>query len=251
MADGTSFTLYLGSQLAVEVLPDRKMLTKVRPGLPPETLNHFIRDQVAPRVLAHEGHFVLHAAGVRCGDDVILMMGKTGRGKSTLAASFAPYDSGLIGDDAIIVEMREAPKARAVYPSLRLLPDSIAALVPKTVPTAPIAHYTSKRRIALPDVAEAPALKIDSIFVLDEPPSDGRITVKRVSPAKACMAVLANSFALDPADLEQAHRRLQLASELAKEIPAFVLSYPRDYSRLPEVRRAITGELRNQLCSKL
>lgn len=241
--DGFCYSLHLGTDLVVEALPGQRLVTNARPGLPDVTVDHFIRDQVAPRVLAHEGHFVLHAAGIRHGEGMILLMGKTGRGKSTLATSFDLNGCALLGDDAMIIDLAGKPHARAVYPSLRLLPDSIAALFPMPVATTSIAHYSDKQRIALPDVPETPSLPVKAMFVLAEPQADGQIAVERMAPAPACVALLANSFALDPADLGRARERLDCAGILASAIPVFELRYPRDYARLQEVRQAMLDTL--------
>jgi len=50
-------------------------------------LRHLLDDQILPRILAHQGELVLHAAGVADADGVILFMGVSGSGKSSLAAA--------------------------------------------------------------------------------------------------------------------------------------------------------------------
>lgn len=57
------------------------------------------------------------------------------------------------------------------------------------------------------------------------------------------MALVESSFALDPVDPDQALGRLNDASALARQVPAFEIAYPRDYARLPEVRQAILDQL--------
>lgn len=242
------FTLALNNDLTVEILPDRRIVSRVCPGLPPHTIDHFLRDQVAPRVLAHEGRFVLHSGGVRVEDCAILLMGATGRGKSTLAASLDRAGYPLLGDDAMIVDRADRPSARAVYPSLRLLPDSIAALYSAPVATSAIAHYSPKQRVALPDVEEARPLPIRAIFVIAEPPGKDQISIARMNPSHACMALVENSFALDPADLEQARGRLNHASRLAARVPIFEIAYPRAFDRLPEVHAALLDRIEGEGC---
>ncbi len=53
------------------------------------------------------------------------------------------------------------------------------------------------------------------------------------------MALVEQSFALDPTDILCAQQRLRRASEVASAVPTFMLSYPRDYACLPEVRQRI------------
>ncbi len=64
-----------------------------------------------------------------------------------------------------------------------------------------------------------------------------------MSAGKASIACIANSFALDPTDLDRARVKLERASALAFHIPVFELNFPRDYSRLTQVHAAILAQL--------
>lgn len=240
----THYRLHLDDDVAVDVLPDRQLAILASPHVPAATVEHFIADQVLPRVISHDGKFVLHAGAVRLDDDAILILGASGRGKSTLAASFHCHGRPLMGDDAIIITPTEAPTAKSLYASLRLFPDSIAAVLPEDVLGEEIAHYSEKQRLLISIIKDAdPAsARIEAIFVLDEPSRDA-INLTRLSIADACMAIVENSFALDPTDPQRARLRLEAASDLARKVPAFALSYPRDYERLPLVRRAMLSVL--------
>ena len=240
----SSYSLRMSDELRVDILPGQQIIVRPRGDLPQFTIDHFLADQVLPRLLAHEGALVIHAGAVRVGDQAVLLMGQSGRGKSTLTASFDQAGIPLIGDDAmIIVSDNDGPSVRPVYPSLRLLPDSIDALIPGAVTAGPIAHYSTKHRI---DVAgdrdvDAPALPIGALFSIGLAAAE--IAIRPIAAATACMALVANSFALDPSDMVQARGRLQAASALVARVPAFEIEYPRDYSRLDEVRRAILDQL--------
>jgi hypothetical protein len=241
-ANGSVFTLAHPGELLVEVDPQMKMAAKCRPGLPEYTLQHFIRDQVMPRVLAHQGNFVIHAAGVRLGDEAILLMGGSGFGKSTLSTSFDQAGFALLGDDAMIIEALQTPTAQAVYPSLRLMPDSIAALFPQPVPSSPIAHYSAKLRIDLPDAEGSAPLPIRALFQIAAQ-STPDISLRPLRARETCINLVESSFALDPADTELAAERLKVAGDLANSLPAFEIAYPRNYARLPDVRAAILSAI--------
>lgn len=233
-----------GDRIVVDILPDRRIEVRSRPGTAQSTIDHFLGDQVYPRMLASEGRLVVHAAALRSGSHSFLLVGASGRGKSTLATSFALDGNDLLGDDATIIDEGAAgPTAEAVYPSLRLLPDSIAALLPDDVEAFAIAPYTAKQRIAVPIARQATpgALPIAAIFLIGEPA--GAALAERASVKAACMALVESSFALDPADVEQARLRLVRASRIAAAVPAFRLCYPRDYARLAEVHRIIRSTL--------
>ncbi len=200
-------------------------------------------DELPPRIRSLEGEFVVHAAVVRIGEGVVLITGPSGRGKSTLAASLDASGATLIGDDAAVVDVRDGRAlASASYPSLRLLPDSLAALYGTARESSPTAHYTTKRRLvpmraSHEDLQPLPCL---ALFLLAEPTPAGEPTrIERIEPRRTCIELLRESFALDPSDTAQAAERLRQASTAAELIPAFELAYPRDYAVLPEVGRAL------------
>lgn len=246
-ADCAHYRLRHTDEVVVDIIGDHRMITRVRPGLSRMTLDHFLADQVLPRVKAHSGDFVLHAGAVRVDDAAIVLMGASGRGKSTLVSSFDRAGFALLGDDAMVISgLGDRPRTKAVYPSLRLLPDSIAALFSESWTTTQVAHYSSKRRIdvPLPQAGSTESVPIAAIFVIAEPIADAQISLRRMTIPQACMTFVENSFALDPSDTRRAGERLADASALAGRVPAFELSYMRDYGRLAEVRERILDQLR-------
>lgn len=240
--EGAVHRLRMTSGLAVDVLPDGRLIARSDGPTAQNTLDHFLADQVIPRVLAHRGEFVCHSGAVRCGDAALMFVGASGRGKSTLAASFNLAGHALLGDDAMVVSWsNDIPYVRSVYPSLRLFPDSLAALMPGAPTAGPMAHYSKKQRIdvEVADDIELPPLPVRALFVIDAAAADGAIDLRSLSVADACMALVESSFALDPNDLEQARSRLTAASRLASAVPAFRLAFERSFDLLPAVRQAI------------
>ncbi len=242
--DGKGYRLLVGMELIVDICASRRIVTRARDPLPTLTVDHVLTDLILPRILSHEGQFVVHAGGVGIDAGALIFLGLSGRGKSTLATSFQRAGSDLLGDDAMIVSLLDAgPLVRAVCPSLRLFPDSIEALVPSTRSGATVNPQTGKCRVALDKCGTTDTpVALRAIFLIGEPNSQG-VHVQRLSIAAACMALVENSFALDPSDTDQARRRLDQASVLANLVPAYEISYPRDYARLPEVRRAILAQV--------
>jgi hypothetical protein len=247
-SDDERFRLRLADQLSVDISFGEQLVFEhsVSSSVTHSTQQHFLIDQVLPRILGHKGNLVLHAAAIRLGDGAFLLLGKSGSGKSSLAASFERAGYSLLGDDALVVSwLGQSAHARAVYPSLRLFPDSIDALCLQGTPTASVAHYTPKLRVSVPlkDGGDSSALPIRAFFVIGAPSPNSEILVQRRSIADACMALVENSFVLDPTDTSRAPRRLHEASKLAREVPAFDLYYPRAYSRLADVQAAILEAL--------
>ena len=239
------YRLKLGDEVAVDVIPGNRIAVASDSRAPQLTIDHFVADQVIPRVLSQTGGLVLHAGAVCDEQSAFLLLGPSGSGKSTLAASFHHAGWRLMGDDAVVLSSGPGqPIARAVYPSLRLFPDSIEALLPRDVAAQAMAHYSSKQRVDLPVAEHFRELQVPlkAIFILAEA-CEERIAVRCLSAAKACMAIVENSFALDPGDAHRARLRMEGASQVVRKVPTFAIDYPRDYARLPEVRAAIISKV--------
>ena len=234
-----SYRLRFADQICVDVCCDDRVVSEVplSGDIPKSTRDHFLVDQVMPRLLSQGDQLVLHSGAVCFADRVLLFLGRSGSGKSTLVTSFQQGGYTLMGDDAVILSNGgRRPLARAIYPSLRLFPDSIEALFTEPPSFQAMAHYSCKQRIDVVGEHEAGPMPVRAVFVLggDEPTA-----VRPLSTRRACMAIVENSFALDPTDPERAQFRLERASALAMQVPVLEISYPRDYDRLPEVREAV------------
>ena len=206
------------------------------------TLTHLLCDHIAPRILAHQGALVLHGSAVSIDGKVAVFIGDTGTGKSTLAASLHGAGHQLLGDDAVVILQGETGfLAEAVYPSLRLFHDSIAAIVEDNARTEPMAHYSDKQRVTLARGAQSGSrpLPLGGLFLLSGDADAATIAVRKPSPAQACVAILEQSFSLDAHDGAQAARRMAMASKLIGGIATFELEYPNGFDRLSQVHSLI------------
>jgi hypothetical protein len=212
----------------------------------PDTLEHLLHDQIYPRLLAHEGELVLHAGAVDMDGRLALFLGDSGMGKSTLVASLHRAGAGLLNDDALVLRQAGATfAAEAIYRGLRLLPDSLAELFPARTETRPMAHYSAKQRlnVALQPTDNSAPKTVGALFFLAADSHAAQISLRRLSAAETCMGLISNSFSLDPTDTRLARHKLQQAAALANGVPAFELSYPRDYVSLPQVHARIRAQM--------
>lgn len=212
------------------------------PGAGAESVRHVLVDQILPRVLAHHGHLMLHGGAVASADDggCIVVLGESGRGKSTLSATLAAQDGRLLSDDCLRVDLdRGHARAVASYPGLRLLPDSLVALYgPRAPATSALAGHTDKRRLTTAATA-LPTPAIGAIFVLEAPGSGRDIRVEPLPPQRACIELVRNAFQLDLGDMARMRTQLALAARVARDVPVYALSYPREYALLPRVAERI------------
>lgn len=207
------------------------------------TLRHLLIDQLLPRAVADQGRLVLHASAVAVEGRAVLFLGASGRGKSTLSAAIARSGAELIGDDAIVFDTGGGhPRVRAIHPGLRLLPDSLAAIGPAGQTPSMVASYSEKLSVRPPAMAVQGRdwLPVAAIFVLEaQAIGDGTIRHRQLACADAAIALVANSFALDPSDGMRAGANLARAASVAGSIPVIALHYPRDYARLSDVEAGV------------
>jgi hypothetical protein len=206
---------------------------------------------ILPRVLVEWGHLVVHASCVTIeGGRSVVFVGPSGAGKSTLAASFAVDGGQLVSDDCVLLKNAGGRLiAHAAGVETRLWDDSLCTLfgevhAAQLVSKKPTASKWSVR--LGPDTSLPRSVPVDAIFALSarEPHTDGDdVEIAEESGARLLSLLTDFTLLFDPIGRRNRSRRFVGASEVADACPAFYsLSYPRQYSRLPEVRRAIVAK---------
>ncbi len=227
------------------------------PGTPESTIRHLFLDQIVPLVLSRRESLVLHASAVLTPEGVIAFVGKSGQGKSTLAACFGQNGFRLISDDYLLLRKMDLAQpggdwvAIPSYPGVRLWPETSDGVFSVAPETAEIAHYTDKRRVSDPSLvpfAEGPSALRCLYFLNDEPdacPPEPAILPLR--PRDAFIKLVSSAFNLDIRDKTQLERQFEAIGEITSRLPCFQLEYARDFAALPAVRRLIVDQpLRSQ-----
>lgn len=221
-----------------------------QPGVSESTIAHLILDHAIPRLLSLKpGHLVLHASAVQIGSQAIAILGKSGGGKSTLAAWLASQGFPLLTDDCLVLRQDEITQewlAQPSYQSVRLWPDSIDALRIDESSLREFAGYSSKRRtgreVDFRFASGGSPLK--GCFVLPGASDSVRtaswpLDIRPLSVNEAFLAMVQAVFRLD-AENEQLHRReFEALTSLTETARFWLLSYERKYGSLPEIQRAI------------
>ena len=216
---------------------------------PPDaaTLEHLLVDQILPRVLAQLGGTLIHASAVRIGARQVLFAAPSGWGKSTLAGLLHRAGHPVLSDDCVQLQLDPVGRVRALatYPSLRLNTDSLQALFPDQADTAPVAHYTDKRRVPVPAPADAgQPTPVDAIYLLGDPAQDGDdVRIEPAHPAAICLALIRHSFRLDLGDRAASAAQLRQCGAIASAVPGFELHYPRDHARSDALLEALFAHL--------
>jgi hypothetical protein len=214
----------------------REIEVLLEPGVPRETVEHLVCDQLLPRVAAFRGRLVLHAGCVVTAAGACAFLGGSGAGKSTLCARFVRDGDLLLGDDGIFVRRAGSGGfvAEATYPGLRLAPQ------PDLPDAGPVSHDSAKRRIPL---GTAGAYPLRAIYLLDEPASAERAEAALLPPREGFVALLKSCFQLHLDDPARTRRLFEQLSELLDVVPLRVVRYARRLELLPAVRDEVLRDL--------
>lgn len=211
------------SQRRVQVLPHEV--------LDEYTIEHLLVDQILPRLLAHQGQLLLHASAVNIHGRTVLFLGKSGWGKSTLAALFHEAAYPLYSDDCVMLQQRDAKwQVLATYPSLRLYEDSIDSIFSQHSELSPVSEYSDKQRISLAVKPAQIIPPLHALYFLSDPESAPEdIHILPMSAANTCIELIQRSFQLDLSSREHSQKLMTLAAKLTQSVPAYRLSYPHSY----------------------
>lgn len=206
-----------------------------------ETVHHLYLNQILPLAISRQWKLVLHAGAVEVENAAVAFIGVSGRGKSTLVASFATSGYRFLADDGLQVDKgSDGYLIKPSYPSIRLWDDARQALIPKTTRAAPPVDYTPKARLLADNEVSFCDLTrpLRCMYFLGEWNTDA-VRIEPVNGRDAMVELVKHSFLLDTEEREmRAHHFGQLSS-LAEGSMFFRLDYPRRFDILPEVRDAV------------
>jgi len=211
------------------------------PGVSLGTVEHLHLNQVLPLALSRQGRLVLHASAVEIAGKGVAFTGESGRGKSTLAASFATTGARFLTDDGLQLSWLDRQCwITPSHPSVRLLRDSQEAIIHQAVDFAPAVEYTPKVRLLAGDrLAFCDSVQpLSRVYFLGEGMASS-LTIEPVRPAEAFMEMVKNSFLLDIEERELLAWHFDEMVRLAALPIYYRLNYPRCYEDLPRVREAI------------
>lgn len=211
------------------------------PGISLQTIEHLRLNQVIPLALSRQMELVLHGGAVEINGTAVAFLGVSGRGKSTLTASFATAGYQFLTDDGLQLEATKSNHmAKASHPSIRLWDDSRKQLIPDSVEQSPPIDYTPKSRLlageSVPHCTEPAPLK--AIYFLGDGTEDN-VAIKVVSPRNAMIELVKHSFLLDIEERAMLNHHFSQLTDLVSKVKCFSLDYPRRYEELPRVREAV------------
>jgi hypothetical protein len=190
-------------------------------------IEHLLLDQVVPLALAQQGHLLLHASAVHVpGVGALAILGRSRRGKSTLASALARHGD-LLADDCIRVDNLSGQfQAVPSYPGLRLWSDAGRKLRVdgQAVPFRPIVS------------------RLRGIYVLGSRATRGPALVVRAIPAAQALVQLArHQFQLDVTDRTALAHSFEMLTALVAAVPVYRLRVPDGLDLLDDAAARLVG----------
>lgn len=209
------------------------------------TIQHLYLNQILPLALGQQGKLVFHASAVEIGEVAVAFMGASGRGKSTLATSFATNGLRFLTDDGLVVEAQDGHyQVLPSHPSIRLWKDSEEALICPNTLKAPPVQFTAKSRFLSGHgigFCEQPR-PLQQIYFLGEGKSE-HFVCTRIDPALAFIELVKHAFLLDIAAPTLLTNQFAGLSPLAQQIPCYHIDYPRNFATITAIRQAIINHV--------
>ncbi|MEP6867917.1 MAG: hypothetical protein ABJA20_05330 [Novosphingobium sp.] len=216
------------------------------PDVPQALITALFNNQIIPMIESRSGGLVLHASAVAAAGRALGFLGQSGRGKSTLAASFARAGHPFLTDDGLVLEADGTGyRAKPSLPYIRLWPDSESAVLDGAASDNSSDEDEVKSHVG--SSAQVPfqrdPIPLRAIYVLLDGPSD-RVRIERMKPAAALSAFMQHAFVLDVEDRPRMRTHFNQMARLAEAVECFTLDYPRRYDDLRGVRDAILTHAR-------
>jgi hypothetical protein len=177
---------------------------------------------VIPLAFQLRGEMVIHASSVLGKNGAIAFLGKSGKGKSTLAHFLHQREWFFLSDDFLVVRM--ANGHAIVSPSL-----SYSRLWNR--------RRTHKRLVKVTPVSKR-WVKLNSLFVLSR---NVKPVLRPLKSARAAKALLQNLFRLETQDARLIFHEFERVCGFLEKNPIFELGYPRNFSALSRVNELLLG----------
>lgn len=221
-----------------------------RAGTPVETVRHLFLNQVLPLVLGHRGRLVVHASAIVTPQGAVAFLGGSGRGKSTLAASFWAAGFPLVTDDCLRIDDRGGTLvAVPSYPAVRLWPDALRRLALDAPAPRRTAHYSEKLRVTPGQTARpfalgpAPLVRLYVLADARRARGSARAGLEPLTVRDALVELIGHLYRLDIGRRDALRRDFDRLADMAGRLHMCRLRVPRGLRRLDEVREAVLEDV--------
>lgn len=213
-----------------------------------ESLQVYLLGHALSFALVKQGYEPLHATAVVIDGQAIAFMGRSGFGKSSLAAAFLESGHSLLTDDLLLLRWTfDRYEAQPGPPRIKLFPKIARRFLSGTASGVPMNSETEKLVLPLrADGHQGHPAPLRAIYVLSGPREvrrKQRIRVSSLSAREAFIELVRNTFNYLVIEPQRLRRQYNECLQVASRVPARRISHPRVLSLLPAVRDAILVDL--------
>ncbi len=155
----------------------------------------FLLGSVFAALLQQRGFLVLHGSSVVIRGRGIILTGKSGIGKSTLAAAFGKRNYRVLADDVCALKLGEDKKPYILpgFPSLKLWKDMAEQFGLATDGLEPVKKEIEKYRIGIKTHYCGEVSLLSDVYILEAGDRE-RIEIQRVNDMKKLVALIQNTY---------------------------------------------------------
>jgi len=213
---------------------------------PAESFQAYLLSQALSFALVKMGREPLHATCVERNGFGVGFMGGSGLGKSTLAACFLAAGCRLLTDDVLVV----SPVTALAEPGpqrIKLLPEIAERFLGPARHGVAMNPASEKIIVALgPESCCSHAVPLARLYLLcdwAESEFDSLPGAERLSKQDAVIRLVGGTFNRRIHGRERLERQFAWFTRLGGTLPVWRLTYPRELSRIAEVRDYVLAEL--------
>jgi hypothetical protein len=212
-----------------------------------ESFQVYMLGQALSFALIERGFEPLHGTAVVVDGRAVAFLGRSGFGKSSLAASFLEAGHRVLTDDLLIVQRSD--KRVLAYPGpprIKLLPDMAQAFLRNVDCAPPMNSLTTKLIVPLSaDQYCATPVPLVALYSLAAPSGNvaDDVSIELTSPREAFLELVRNTFNRRLTYPERLQRQLHANTDLANVLTVKRLRHPRVLERLRSVRASIEFDM--------
>jgi hypothetical protein len=195
-------------------------------------------------LLYQRGLFILHGSAIAFHDSAVVFVGKSGWGKSTMAAALHAKGHRIITDDVVAAKIEgDVVTLFPGYPQLKLFPKVAEVLGHNKSDLLFLHPELNKGGFRVAEEFSQTALPIKQIYMLAQGDSIG---IEPLSPRSAFVELMRHSL---PTRWYQTHNaaQFQQCTSIVKHIPIYQLQRTDDLRSLPTLADMVEQHLADEL----